>query len=136
MPAGDAQRVWFPEMLEDLKITWSAAMTWEELGDFCHRMTQKRKAIRERLEIKPPRIRCPKCGQLSTSDTMGVSMRSALFALKSMGLVNQVELEQLDESWKRHRARNGLDAYGRPLESPRGGVSSPLLCVHTGLPPQ
>ena len=35
MPAGGAQRIWFPEMLSELKRIWSSALTWEELADFC-----------------------------------------------------------------------------------------------------
>jgi hypothetical protein len=42
MPAGDVQRIWFPEMLAELTNTWSSVMTWEELVDFCHRMMVKR----------------------------------------------------------------------------------------------
>lgn len=53
MPGGDAQRVWFPEMLEELKRMWSSAMTWEELVDFCQRITEKRKSIRQTKGIKP-----------------------------------------------------------------------------------
>ena len=56
MPSGDAQRVWFPEMLEELRSTWSSAMTWEELADFCWRMTEKRKEIRRTRGIQPPRM--------------------------------------------------------------------------------
>ena len=53
MPAGDAQRVWFPEMLEELKASWSKTMSWEELTDFCARMSEKRKQIRLERGIQP-----------------------------------------------------------------------------------
>lgn len=65
MPSGDAQRVWFPEVLEELKTAWSSSMTWGELADFCERMTEKRRAIREARGILPPRTRCPRCGAVS-----------------------------------------------------------------------
>jgi hypothetical protein len=29
MASGDAQRVWFPEMIEELTSAWSASTTWE-----------------------------------------------------------------------------------------------------------
>jgi hypothetical protein len=41
MPAGDTQRVWFPEMIEELRTSWSMTMPWEDLADFCARMTKK-----------------------------------------------------------------------------------------------
>ncbi len=47
MASGDAQRVWFPEMLEELRRMWSQAMAWDDLAKFCQRMTKKRKSIRE-----------------------------------------------------------------------------------------
>ena len=43
MASGDAQRVWFPEMLDELERAWPASVSWEELADCCHRMTAKRK---------------------------------------------------------------------------------------------
>ncbi|MBI3923969.1 MAG: hypothetical protein HY319_00360 [Armatimonadetes bacterium] len=128
MPAGDAQRVWFPKMLEELKSTWSTLMTWEELADFCEGMTEQRRGIRQALGIKPPRMRCPKCGQVSRSSIAGVSIRSALFALKNVGVVTAAEFEELDRNWKRHKARHALDAYGRNLESRCGRVDNPLPC--------
>ena len=115
MPPGDAQRVWFPEMLADLRSTWSNAMTWEELADFCHRMAEKRGEIRQSRRIKPPRTRCSKCGQVSPSDDSRISIRSALFALKKIGVVTEVDHKSLDMVWLTYKTRNGLDAYGREV---------------------
>ena len=114
MAAGDAQRVWFPEMLEDLRAAWSTAMGWDDLARFCQRMTAKRRAIREARGIQPPRTRCPQCGAVSRSDISGVSVRSALFALESLGVLTEAEFKNLDRRWKKHRAVAGVDAYGRP----------------------
>jgi len=119
MPSGDAQRVWFPEMLDELERTWSASVSWEELADFCHRMTEKRKNIRASSGIKPPLTRCSKCGAVSRSEVSGVSIRSALFALKKTGAVTEAELKALDKSWRKHKTRNRLDAYGRKAEPPQ-----------------
>ena len=113
MPSGDAQRVWFPEMLEELRNTWSSSMAWEQLADFCERMTVTRRAIRKERGIQPPQTRCPACGVVSRSDIRGVSVRSALFALRKMGAVNEAEFKALDKSWKKHRAATGVDAFGR-----------------------
>jgi hypothetical protein len=117
MPAGDAQRVWFPEMIEELKTSWSETMSWNELADLCARMTDMRKQIREERGIQPPKTRCPKCGQVSRSDISGVSIRSALFALKNNGVITDDEFKKLDKSWTAHRKRNGLTAFGRRTET-------------------
>jgi len=123
MPAGDAQRVWFPEMLDDLRSFWSKEAAWEKLADFCERMTEKRKEIRLTRGIQPPRraslqqgVRCPRCGQTSganRADPLGVSIRSALFALKNNGVITGAEFKELDRSWMKHRAKHDLDPYGR-----------------------
>ncbi len=42
MPAGDAQRAWFPEMLEDLKSYWSTDWSWKGFSVFCEVMTEKK----------------------------------------------------------------------------------------------
>ncbi len=118
MPAGDAQRVWFPELIEELKTSWSETMCWNDLADLCARMTDMRKQIREERGIRPPKTRCPKCGKVSRSDISGVSIRSALFALKNGGVIADTKFEELDKSWMKYRKRNGLDAFGRRAEDP------------------
>jgi len=118
MPAGDAQRVWFPEMLEELKASWSKTMSWEELTDFCARMSEKRKQIRLERGIQPTMMWCPKCGKRTRSSVSNVSIRSALFALKKDGLLDEADFKQLDRSWMKHKKKNGLDAYGRIAETP------------------
>jgi hypothetical protein len=115
-------------MLEELKSTWSSAMTREEFVDFCHRMTEKRRGIRQTKGIKPPRMRCPKCGQASRSGVSGVSIRSALFALKNNGVVTAAEFKEPDRKWMRHKAKHGLNPYGRKVETPRPGTDSADPC--------
>jgi len=88
----------------------------EELVDFCQVLTEKRKGIRESRGIEPPLTRCPRCGAVSRSDVSGVSIRSALFALRKIGAVTEAEHEALDKSWRKFKTRNRLDAYGRKAE--------------------
>ena len=40
MPAGDAQRAWFPAMLSELEQFWDSEMSWSLLAKFCHQMTE------------------------------------------------------------------------------------------------
>ena len=110
MASGDAQRAWFAEMLDDLKSHWSSNMTWEELAVFCRYMTEKRQSIREARGIKPARMSCKKCGGHVV--LAPISIRSALFALRKIGAVDEAGFKELDRAWTRHRKLNGLDAYG------------------------
>lgn len=128
MPSGDPQRVWFPEMLEELKKAWSRTMSWEEMTDLCARMTKKREQIRKERAIQAPKTRCSKCGRTSRSDITGVSIRSALFALKKSGLFTDSELKELDKSWMKHRKAQGLDAHGRRTAPESAGERGPREC--------
>jgi len=110
MPAGDAQRAWFPEMLEDLKSHWSIAMTWDELAVFCRDMTEKRQKIKEARNIAPSRMTCKECGgQLVLPP---ISIRSALFALRKINAIDEAEFQKLDREWGKHRKAHSLDAFG------------------------
>jgi len=129
MPAGDAQRVWFPEMIDELRLAWSADMTWDELAEFCSRITQARKEIRHSRGIRPPLTRCPRCGEQSRSELKGVSIRSALYVLKNHDIVTEAEFKALDKSWKEHRAKTALDAYGQPSEPAPANVKGSGCCT-------
>ena len=131
MASGDALRVWFPEMLEELERTWSPSVSWEELVRFCARMTETREHIRGARGIAPPRMHCPGCGTLSRFDIPGVSIRSALFALRKIGAVTRAEQRELDKSWKKYKAKNRLDAYGgkaKPRRAAKSGLSGKQSC--------
>ena len=129
MPSGDAQRVWFPEMLEELKTTWSSSISWDELADFCERMTEMRKRIREERGIQSPKMRCNQCGGnlLPMADASGISIRSALFALRNNGVITDDELKDFDKSWMKHKKKNDLDRHGRKT-TPDSPVAD-LPCV-------
>ncbi len=128
MPPGDAQRVWFPEMIEALRKVWSRTTTWEELADFCHRMTALRTEIRSVKGIRPPLMRCPRCGRTSRSNIEGISIRSALFVLWDAGIVTEAEFEELDKGWKKHRHRHGLDRFGGSADPGSGGGGPAGAC--------
>ena len=117
VPPGDAQRVWFPAMLEALRNTWSSSMGWDQLIAFCASMTELRREIRQARGLRPPRMRCSHCGSETRSDIKGVSVRSALFALRKEGIVTEAERRELDEGWKRYRAEHGLDYLGQPVDT-------------------
>jgi hypothetical protein len=56
---------------------------------------------------------CPRCGQLSRSDSSGVSVRSALFALKNNDVVTATEFKELERIWMRYRPEHDLDPFGQ-----------------------
>ena len=117
MASGDAQRAWFPEMLNDLKLFWSSKPSWDDLAIFCESMTAKRQMIRSARGIQPSQAKCRKCG--GTLVLPPISVRSALFSLRKEHIIGDEQFKSLDRDWNRHRKQNGLDAYGKKA-GPRG----------------
>ena len=113
MPAGDAQRSWFPEMLKRLKSKWKSNLSWKKYAIICEEMTEYRKKIWEKKNIKPAKRWCPNCKAYHESRPKPLSIRSMLFALKKIGMIDEEQLKTLDKSWKKYRKENKLDACGK-----------------------
>ena len=112
MPAGDAQRVWFPEMLARLKQIDFAFDDWPAVADFCSEMTEFRSELRQAKGIKDPLMKCRRCGQpLVFFD--GISIRSFIFAIHKQAVISESELKQLDLSWSKYRKIHQLNKFGR-----------------------
>ncbi len=112
MASGDAQRVWFPEMTAELTAWWDPGVSWSEFAAFCNVMMEKRTVLRQALGIKPPMMYCPKCNQYEPADIPGISIRSALFALKKAATISDEQFKEFDRSWKRYQRKNAIDGYG------------------------
>ena len=118
-------------MLQALVSTWSPLMTWEAMATFCRRMTEERTAIRQSKGIQAPRIWCPTCREWSQADIAGVTIRSALFALKKAGVVDEIAFPALDKSWLKYKAQMKLDAYGRSVGPTGGAPTIRPSCSHS-----
>lgn len=114
MAAGDAQRAWFPEMMAELKNIWNPQMPWEECADICKKMTVLRESIWKSRNIKPVRAWCQNCKEYHESRPPEISIRSMLFALRKLNVIDDKELKELDKAWKKYRKASNLDAYGKP----------------------
>ena len=113
MAAGDAQRVWYPEMLDELKTRWTPGMSWGDVIVFCDRMTTMRKELALSRDIKPPMIKCHKCGTRERGAYPTIGIRSLIFALQKIEAISDDELKEIDRDWKRYRRKNALNAYGK-----------------------
>lgn len=128
MPPGDAQRVWFPEMLAQLRERWSEDMSWQELAAFNRSVFEVRRRLRRERGLEAPRHKCPQCGRVGRSELKGITIRSTLFALLKASIIQQDQFATLDRSWKKHRRAADLDPYGAPND-PRADPAQ--TCDHT-----
>jgi len=110
MPSGDSTRVWFPEMLDNLKERWEKTMDWDSVISLCNEMTEFREVIKKEKGIKPAKFKCGNCAESMV--LAPVSVRSLLFALMKVGKIRKETFDKLDKSWKSHQRKNKLDGYG------------------------
>ena len=100
MAAGDAQRVWFPEMIERLRSQWREGMSCAALIELRDELDTMLQRIRSDGHIRRAVFRCPKCGHVGEGAEPHVSVR----ALSRPGL--------LEKAWATYRKQKGLDLYG------------------------
>ena len=129
MPAGDAQRVWFPEMYERLKEIDFRWDDWPEVSRFCSEMTELRSSIREIKGISDPKEVCHECGG-TMSWFNGISIRSFLFAAQKTNLLTPEELNKLDKQWAQFRRSKKLDKFAQPESNKEAKLFDKGKCAH------
>ena len=130
MAAGDAQRVWFAEMIEHLRSQWHQGMPFEaivELRDDLDAMLQR---IRCEGHISSPVFRCRQCGHTGPGAAPHVSVRALILALNRFGIAPAEPTWALEKAWAAHRKRNSLDLYGKTTAA---GTNEAELCDHPRL---
>ena len=114
MPAGDASRTWFSEMIETLRQEWKPEMAWERVIALRDCLDAMLKEIRFSRGIRSPTMWCPVCNQHTQQAPPNVSVRALILALGRFGIVAAVEVKSLEKRWAKHRKENNLDRNGKP----------------------
>ena len=81
MPKGDAQRVWFPEMLARLQREWRETMSVAALIGLRDSLDTMLHQIRSERHISSPVFTCPQCGLRGPMGEPRVSVRAMILAL-------------------------------------------------------
>ena len=113
MASGDAQRVWFSEMIEMLREGWNSSMSCEDLISLRNRIDATLQRIRAEREILPPMIWCPTCQKRQRSAPTKVSVRATILALGCFGIALEAEVKSLEKLWKKYMKEKGLNIYGK-----------------------
>lgn len=113
MPAGDAQRTWFPELVAVLRREWSPHLSMEELIALRNRLDTMLQSIRSERGILTPMMTCSSCGSTGHAAAPQVSVRALILALARFDIASADEVRLLEKSWNRYRGKKGLDLYGR-----------------------
>lgn len=113
MAAGDAQRTWFPELIELLRARWQPSLSWDALIALCDDLDALLQRIRTERGILPPMMWCRCCQVRRRAAPPRVSVRAAILALARFGIAGEDEVKALEKGWARHRKATGLDLRGK-----------------------
>ncbi len=113
MASGDAQRVWFSEMIEMLREGWNSSMSCEDLISLRNCIDATLQSIRTEREILPPMMWCPTCQERHRSAPPKASVRATILAIGRFRIALEAEVKSLEKLWKKYMKEKGLNIYGR-----------------------
>jgi hypothetical protein len=123
MAAGDAQRVWFPEMIERLRFHWHPGMSFDAIIELRDDLDTMLHRIRSERRIRPPVFKCPHCGHRGEGAAPHVSARAMILSLLRFGIAPAEATHALEKTWAVYRKENGLDLYGKTLQPIPAGAA-------------
>jgi hypothetical protein len=118
MAAGDAQRVWFREMVERLRDQWHPDMPFDAVISLRDDLDATLQRIRSEGNIVSPVFRCRDCGYVGPGTTPHVSVRAMILSLARFRIAPADEIHDLEKRWAAYRKQNDLDLYGKRTASP------------------
>ena len=117
MAAGDAQRVWFREMVERLHDQWHPDMPFEAIISLCDDLDSTLQRIRSERNIGSPVFRCPHCGHVGPGAPPHVTVRAMILSLERFVIAPADQVRGLEKRWAAYRKQNNLDLYGKQAAS-------------------
>jgi hypothetical protein len=113
MAAGDAQRVWFPEMIEKLRSQWRQDLSFDVIVELRDELDTMLQQIRSERHIRPPVFKCPRCGHVGEGADPHVSVRAMILSLVRFGIAATETTYILEKRWAGYRKERQLDLYGK-----------------------
>ena len=114
MPAGDAPRTWFPEMVDKLRSRWRVGLSLTDMIQLRNDLDAMLHRIRSERNIRTPVIRCRSCGHIGPAAEPDVSVRATIIALGRFGIASAEEAKASEKRWAAHCKAHGLDVHGNP----------------------
>src|SRR5262249_16007316 len=114
MASGDAQKVWFPELIAMVRQAGQAAMSMETLLHLRDRLHATVHTIRHTRQMLPAMMWWPHCQARHRAAPPSVSVRATILALGRYTRATAVEVQALEKRWNRYRKQHQLDPDGQP----------------------
>jgi hypothetical protein len=127
MAAGDAQRVWFPEMIERLGSQWHQDMSFDAIVKLRDELDEMLQRIRSERHIGPATFKCARCGYVGEGAEPHVSVRAMILSVIRFGIAAAEPTYMIEKGWAACRKQKELDPYGKSLATQSNHVAG---CVH------
>jgi len=127
MASGDAQKVWFPEMIAMLRKAADPAMSVDAVLLLRDRLDATLQHIRRTRQIRPAMMWCPHCQAHHRAALPQVSVRATILALGRFADVAPTDVQAIEKRWNRYRRQHQLDRYGQQEDA----ISAPPSHVST-----
>ena len=114
-------------MVETLRARWRVSLAFEEMIALRDQLDSMLHQIHSDRHIRPPVIRCARCGHVGESAEPDVSVRALILSLGRFGIAPAEEIKILEKSWDAYRKQRALDLYGKPEGTARASSGT---CSH------
>jgi hypothetical protein len=121
MASGDAQRVWFPDLIAIVRQAGNPAMSMDALLRLRDRLDASLQTLRQTRQLLPAMMWCPHCQAHHRAAPPRVSVRATLLALGRFADVATPDVQALEQRWNQYRRQHQLDRYGQKADA----VSAP-----------
>jgi hypothetical protein len=118
-------------MQDRLRTGWREDLSFVELVGLRDELDTMLHRIRSERHVRPPVIRCPRCGHVGEAAEPNVTVRAMILSLARFAIAPTEEVKALEKHWARYRKQNGLDLYGKTAEPTRAGDPA---CAHSDVP--
>jgi hypothetical protein len=113
MPLGDAQRIWFPEMVARLRSEWHEGLSMRALIGLRDELDGMLHRIRASRNFRTPMVTCRRCGLTGPGAEPHVSVRALILALARFGISSKEQARALKKAWAEYRKQRRLDVEGK-----------------------
>ena len=120
--SGDAQKVWFPELIAIVRQVGEPSMSMDALLQLRDQLDTTLKMLRQTRQILPAMMWCPHCQARHRAAPPSVSVRATILALGRFTPATASEVQALEKRWNSYRRQHQLNREGQPedaMPSPR-----------------
>jgi len=100
-------------MIATLRSKWQRGLEFEELIRLRDELDEMLQQIRAERQIRPPVVKCPKCGHIAVGAAPHVSVRAMILSVIRFDIDDGNATRAVEKQWKAYQKENRLDLNGK-----------------------